>query len=200
MSNNNVNTDGTNDPNEQIFRDYLHHLVDELVDNVAPKAREYGNTELAQLGVTLSHVAGQRVDNYNHATQNAVWFYASGKLARWTAAVARQQQPSRDTVYDLLVYCLMWLKVQETGEWWPERVSPQSVDDQPADDDKLSVLQELAKKTDVTYPRPTMEKAQVDRFLEAMRNHPAGKGLRSEEQILPSRQTPRYNDSEGDGQ
>lgn len=171
MSNNSNNM---SDPNEQIFRDYLHHLVDELVDNVAPKAREYGNTELAQLGVTLSHVAGQQVDNYNHATQNAVWFYASGKLARWTAAVARQQQPSRDTVYDLLVYCLMWLKVQETGEWWPEHA--------PAS------------------PRPTTEKAQVDRFLEAMRNHPAGKGLRSEEQILPSRQTPRYKGIEEGGQ
>lgn len=197
MSNN--TSTNTNDPNEQIFRDYLHHLVDELVDNVAPKAREYGNTELAQLGVTLSHVAGQRVNNYNHATQNAVWFYASGKLARWTAAVARQQQPSRDTVYDLLVYCLMWLKVQETGEWWPEHASPQSADDQSADD-RLTVLQELAKKTDVVHSRPVMGKAQADRFLEAMRNHPAGKGLRSEEQILPSRQTPRYKDSEGGGQ
>lgn len=106
--------------NKENFHRYLSQLIDELVDNTAPKAQEYGNTELAQLGATLAHVAGQPHRGEAHNTQQAVWFYASGKLARWTAAVRRGQQPSRDTVYDLLVYCLMWLKIDETGEWWPE--------------------------------------------------------------------------------
>lgn len=150
--------DQPEDPNERIFRQYLHQLVDEIVDNTAPKAREYGTTELAQLGATLSHVAGVQVSNYSHATQNAVWFYASGKLARWTAAVARQQQPSRDTVYDLLIYCLMWLKIHETGEWWPDKPGDQQ---------------------------------QVDEFIETIQRHPAGKGLRSEEQIYREREGER---------
>lgn len=145
------------DPNEEIFRDYLHQLADEIADSTAPKAREYGTTELAQLGATLSHVAGVQVTNYAHATQNAVWFYASGKLARWTAAVARRQQPSRDTVYDLLIYCLMWLKIHETGEWWPD--TPGAREQSP-------------------------DQRQADEFISAIQRHPAGKGLMREDQVL----------------
>ena len=106
------------DSAEKAFRSYIQDLTAEVTDMVIPKARTYGTTELSQLGATLMHVAGRGSVPERDAMQYAVWFYSIGKMARWTAAAKRGEQPTRDTVLDILVYALMWLKVEETGEWW----------------------------------------------------------------------------------
>lgn len=113
---------------ERAFRDWMDDLITEIADNAIPKARVYGTAELSHLGATLHQVRNTTTptppatDRRN--LQDALWFYTAGKLARWTAAVRREEQPSRDTVYDLLVYAVMWLKVEETGEWWPDNEEP----------------------------------------------------------------------------
>ena len=106
------------DSAEKAFRSYIQDLTTEVTDMVIPKARTYGTTELSQLGATLMNVAGRGSVPERDAMQYAVWFYSIGKMARWTAAAKRGEQPTRDTVLDILVYALMWLKVEETGEWW----------------------------------------------------------------------------------
>lgn len=108
----------TADSAERAFRSYIQDLTSEVTDMVIPKARTYGTTELSQLGATLMNVAGKGTTPERDSMQYAVWFYSVGKMARWTAAVKRGEQPTRDTVLDILVYALMWLKVEETGEWW----------------------------------------------------------------------------------
>lgn len=104
---------------EDAFREYFHNLLEEILDGAIPKAKTYGTHELVALGRTLNQT--YRPDQSltdSQAIQVACWFYASGKLARWNAAQGRGEQPTSDTVLDLMVYCLMWLKVSETGEWW----------------------------------------------------------------------------------
>lgn len=104
---------------EDAFRDYFHNLMEEVLDGAIPKAKTYGTHELVALGRTLNQTyrPDQNLTD-SQAFQVACWFYASGKLARWHAARGRGEQPTTDTVLDLMVYCLMWLKVSETGEWW----------------------------------------------------------------------------------
>lgn len=155
---------------ERAFREWLRHLTDEIADNAIPKARLYGTTELSHLGATLHQVRNMPgptpppTDRRN--LQDALWFYTAGKLARWTAAVRREEQPSRDTVYDVLVYSLMWLKVEETGEWWPDHEDdndtnqhltpvsesaehPNTIDHFPVG----TVMRETIESTEDTLPR-----------------------------------------------
>lgn len=115
------------DRREEAFREYFHNLIREILDGAVPKAKTYGTHELANLGRTLFETihADSTRGIYNKASDQAaistaVWFYVIGKTARWSAAVRRGEQPTQDTVVDVLVYCLMWLKVNETGEWWSE--------------------------------------------------------------------------------
>lgn len=165
---------------ERAFREWLRQLTNEIANNAIPKARLYGTTELSHLGATLHQVRNMPsptpapTDRRN--LQDALWFYTAGKLARWTAAVRREEQPSRDTVYDILVYSLMWLKVEETGEWWPDHEDenetdqcitpvsdfveyPHAVDDFPLG----TVMWETAESTDDTLLRVYV-KMDLDRW------------------------------------
>lgn len=120
---------------EQAFCQYFYDLVDAVLDPLMSKAREYGTTELEQLGGVFRATQGFEPSTSQANLQVATWFYAQGKAARWTAAVRRGETPSTDTVLDLMIYCMMYLKITETGEWWPdipeddEKVSPSASDD-----------------------------------------------------------------------
>lgn len=105
---------------EQAFRQYFHDLVDAVLDPLVSKAREYGTIELEQLGGVFRTTQGFGPSTAQANLQVATWFYAQGKAARWTAAVRRGETPSVDTVLDLMVYCMMYLKITETGEWWSD--------------------------------------------------------------------------------
>ena len=131
---------------EQAFRQYFHDLVDAVLDPLVSKAREYGTIELEQLGGVFRTTQGFGSSNAQANLQVATWFYAQGKAARWTAAVRRGETPSADTVLDLMVYCMMYLKVTETGEWWSdisekhEKVSPSASESAPAPQAQLNIL------------------------------------------------------------
>lgn len=112
---------------DDTFRKYFHDLMDEILEPLVGKAREYGTTELEQFGSTLRYVAGLP-HNPTQDLQTACWNYATGKVARWTAAVKRGERPSEDTVRDLMVYCMMYLKVAETGEWYDQQLGRAELD------------------------------------------------------------------------
>lgn len=138
---------------DDVFRDYFHTLLDDILEGVVAKAKVYGTQEMDMLGGVFRQVAElPRSEKGNDDFLTAVWMYASGKLARWTAAVRRGEQPSVDTVQDLFVYCAMYLKVRETGEWYNDlaaiehdadricyQVTPQGLIAMSPDDEDLDV-------------------------------------------------------------
>ena len=81
-----------------------------------PKAREYGSRDLMEMGGTLMRIAGQEVDD-GAAVEVGCWFYAVGKMARWTAAIERGELVSDDTLHDLSVYIKMVQRVRACGGW-----------------------------------------------------------------------------------
>ena len=115
---------------DDVFRQCFHDLMDDILDPLVGKAREYGTTELEQFGSTLRYVAGLP-HNPTQDLLTACWNYATGKVARWTAAVKRGERPSEDTVRDLMVYCMMYLKVAETGEWYDQQRGREQDEAQP---------------------------------------------------------------------
>src|SRR5699024_11807147 len=93
---------------DDIFRQYFHDLMDDILDPLVGKAREYGTTELEQFGSTLSYVAGLP-HNTTQDLLTACWYYATGKMAWWNAAVECGERPSEDTVIEQLVYCIYYM-------------------------------------------------------------------------------------------
>lgn len=94
---------------------WLHHAVQEAKATL-PKAEEYGDTELVDLGRVLGHLQGRELGD-PVASELAIWSYVQGKLGRWTSALRRGDRVSQDTLFDLGVYARMAQKVRETGEW-----------------------------------------------------------------------------------
>lgn len=133
-------------PYESAFRRYFHNALDDMLDSVVAKAREYGTTELEQYGGTIRYVTGLP-ENQNLNLMTACWAYACGKMARWTAAVHRGERPSDDTVRDVLVYALMTLKVSETGEWFDHVADVQS-QNHPSAGEELAFDQAMALAND----------------------------------------------------
>lgn len=86
------------------------------LEMVVPKAIEYGSRDLIEMGRTLARVAGREVFDAE-AAELGIWFYALGKMARWTAAVERGERVSTDTLMDLGVYSIMARRVREAGGW-----------------------------------------------------------------------------------
>lgn len=84
---------------------------------VAPKAVEYGSVELEEMGAALARLMGRSDLSRARRVELACWFYAMGKMQRWTAAVTRGEFVSDDTLTDLGVYTLMVRRAREAGTW-----------------------------------------------------------------------------------
>ena len=84
---------------------------------VAPKAVEYGSVELEEMGAALARMMGRSDLSRTRRVELACWFYAMGKMQRWTAAVTRGEFVSDDTLTDLGVYTLMVRRAREAGTW-----------------------------------------------------------------------------------
>lgn len=84
---------------------------------VAPKAVEYGSVELEEMGAALARMMGRSDLSRARRVELACWFYAMGKMQRWTAAVTRGEFVSDDTLTDLGVYTLMVRRAREAGTW-----------------------------------------------------------------------------------
>lgn len=104
---------------EPVVRWWVQHAISEAQATL-PKALEYGDTELIDMGKVLGHLQGFELQD-PPAMELAIWSYVQGKLGRWTSALRRGQRVSQDTLFDLAVYAKMAQKVRETGEWIGKR-------------------------------------------------------------------------------
>lgn len=97
---------------------WWHEQVEDDINMVVPKAVEYGSRDLTEMGRTLARlIEGATEDDEAWLTEVGIWFYALGKMARWTAAIERGEPVSRDTLIDLGVYTMMARRAQEVGAW-----------------------------------------------------------------------------------
>ena len=85
------------------------------------KATEYGSTDLREIGRTMAMASGLEVpegrDTDEWYSELGCYFYAVGKMARWTDAVLSGRQVSNDTIADLRVYATMVRRIRECGGW-----------------------------------------------------------------------------------
>lgn len=81
------------------------------------KAVEYGSSDLEVMGKTMLLLVPEHLRTEALGLQMAIGFYALGKVARLFGAFEDGRAPSTDTWYDLHIYALMGMKVQETGRW-----------------------------------------------------------------------------------
>lgn len=97
------------------------------IDKTVAKAVEYGARDLVEIGRQLVEsgvqlppdlrlsIPGRDHDAY--FAELGVYFYAVGKMARWTSAVAEGRYVSDDTLFDIGVYIRMAQRVRQTGQW-----------------------------------------------------------------------------------
>lgn len=99
------------------LRDWWLSTAQSDMAMVAPKAVEYGSVELEEMGAALARMMGRSDLSRARRVELACWFYAMGKMQRWTAAVTRGEFVSDDTLTDLGVYTLMVRRAREAGTW-----------------------------------------------------------------------------------
>ena len=88
------------------------------VEKVAPKAVEYGSTDLSEIGRTLSQVIGRgEGDSEAAQAELGIYFYLVGKMARWTDAIKSGRPVSDDTLHDIGVYVRMVQRIRDVGGW-----------------------------------------------------------------------------------
>ncbi len=87
------------------------------VTAVAPKAAEYGATDLAEIGRTMGLLMNRDGLSYQQATEIGIFFYVQGKIARWADAIKTGRDVSDDTLHDIAVYTKMMQRVRAVGGW-----------------------------------------------------------------------------------
>ena len=90
--------------------------AEEHADMVTPKMAEYGSRDLVEIGREFSALAGEENLSDEAAYEVGVMFYVRGKVARWSAAVGRGDQVSKDTLDDIVAYSMMVLHNRQEGQ------------------------------------------------------------------------------------
>lgn len=87
--------------------------------SIAPKAYEYGQQSLINLGAQLVQYRGDNPKEYtdDQLMVVAVWSYVNGKIQRWNDATTRGLQVSEDTLHDLACYIKMAQYIRKHGTW-----------------------------------------------------------------------------------
>lgn len=101
---------------EQILTGWWMGKATDEVMAVVPKAVEYGATDLRDMGRVMAEMAG-RVISDEEATELGIYFYALGKMSRWSDAIKRGERVSDDTLHDLGVYVRMVQRTRDAGGW-----------------------------------------------------------------------------------
>lgn len=99
------------------LRDWWLDKANLEVSSVVPKAIEYGSTDLAEIGHTMGRMIGRFNMNEEEATDVGIFFYVTGKLARWEAAIKDGRRVSADTLLDIGIYTRMAQRNQDVGGW-----------------------------------------------------------------------------------
>lgn len=103
---------------EQALHDWWIEQAKQEVEAVAPKAVEYGASDLAEIGRTMGQAMGRNGDvSDEEATELGIYFYMLGKMARWTAAVKEGRRVSDDTILDIGIYNKMVQRNRAVGGW-----------------------------------------------------------------------------------
>src|SRR5699024_3150555 len=84
----------------QRVKNWWMKQAEEHADMVTPKMAEYGSRDLVEIGREFSALAGEEGLSDEAAYEVGVFFYLRGKVARWSAAVGRGDQVSKDTLDD----------------------------------------------------------------------------------------------------
>lgn len=100
---------------EELTHWWLGVAADEAERTVG-KAVEYGAHDLIEIGRNLALTQGRTVTD-DEAAELGVYFYACGKLARWTSAIADGRRVSDDTLLDLGIYVRMAQRIRHAGSW-----------------------------------------------------------------------------------
>lgn len=109
-------------PGYQPLAEWWRQTSEDQLKMLLPKAAQYGSNSLERVGFQLARV-GNRVPTAAESQELGCYFYALGKMERWSDAVLRGEQCSDDTLLDLETYCRMVLRIRQAGEW-PGKVEP----------------------------------------------------------------------------
>lgn len=101
----------------ETLRDWWMNQAHEAAEATIPKAVEYGSGDLAEIGRAMARMGSLNLGGEQDATELGILFYLIGKVARWEQAVKDGRQASRDTLFDLMVYSMMALRVRDVGGW-----------------------------------------------------------------------------------
>ncbi len=98
-------------------------LAENEVEKTVPKAVEYGQQSLINLGTQLDLIRpdGKRSRTDAQRMELACWSYFNGKMQRWNDAVLQGKQVSDDTLFDIGVYVRMVQVIRATGNWVNQR-------------------------------------------------------------------------------
>lgn len=84
----------------------------------AEKAAAYGSVDLDIMGDVAARMTPALGENTSLRQQMAIAQYALGKVSRIFSALARGEQPSKDSWDDLATYATMGVFVQQFGRWF----------------------------------------------------------------------------------
>ena len=101
---------------EAIHQWWLDNAL-EAIEQVAPKAAEYGSTDLAELGRDLAMLMDRDGMSHEELTELGIYMYMLGKFSRWRDAIKDGRRVSRDTIYDIKVYATMAERNRDVGGW-----------------------------------------------------------------------------------
>lgn len=112
--------------------DWWLATAEDEIERTVPKVREYGATDLIDIGLMLARTMGRTID-IEEATELGIFFYLIGKIARWQSAIERGDRPSDDTLFDIGVYIRMAQRTRYAGSF-PGEIddSPDPLEDNPA--------------------------------------------------------------------
>lgn len=101
----------------QQIRDWWLGQAEREVEATAPKAVEYGATDLIWIGRTLGLLLGRKDISDTEATELGIFFYQVGKMGRWLGAIAENRRVSDDTIFDIGIYTKMVQRARDVGGW-----------------------------------------------------------------------------------
>ena len=99
--------------------DLWREMSEDEIRRTIPKAAEYGQQSLVDLGAVLYRHSGRDPKNTTDAAlmEEAIWFYLNGKIQRWNDAAHGGRAVSEDTIFDIIIYARMALTIRTTGTW-----------------------------------------------------------------------------------